>query len=222
MPIRLNLLAEAQAAEEARRKDPAKRALLAGLVVVGGALLWSSSLQIRATAARTQLNALEAQWRAMDKAYQQAADRQRRVQEAQQKLAALDQLRTNRFLWGSALNALQQTLDGVEEVQVVRLRAEQTYTVTQEVKPDKKTPAKPATATEKIVWTIEAMDTSAQPGGAQVAKFKEAILRVPWFEARLQKTNAVLLTSLSAPQTGGSGHPYVLFSFQCNFPEKTR
>ena len=31
MPIRLNLLAEAQAAEELRRKDPVKRAILAGV-----------------------------------------------------------------------------------------------------------------------------------------------------------------------------------------------
>lgn len=227
MPIRLNLLAEAQAAEEARRKDPAKRALLLGLVVTGGALLWSSLIQVKVAAARSQLNGLQAQWRGMEKAYQQAADCQRRGQEAEQKLAALERLRTNRFLWGNALNALQQTLEGLDEVQLVRLKAEQTYTVTQEAKTrdakaKKDAPPKPATATEKIVLTLDAMDSSPQPGGAQVARFKEAILRVPWFAAHLQKTNAVLLTSLSAPQTGEGRNPHVLFSLQCNFPEKTR
>ena len=46
MPIRLNLLAEAQAAEEARRRDPVKRAIwLAALIIAlmsipfGGLLL---------------------------------------------------------------------------------------------------------------------------------------------------------------------------------------
>ncbi len=38
MPIRLNLLAEAQAAEEMRRRDPVKRALwLAGLIIAADA-----------------------------------------------------------------------------------------------------------------------------------------------------------------------------------------
>jgi predicted RNase H-like nuclease (RuvC/YqgF family) len=222
MPIRLNLLAEAQAAEEARRKDPAKRAVLVALVLVAGAMLWSSSLQIKAAAARSQLNSLEAQWRAIDKAYQQAADQQRRLRDTEAKLAALERLHTNRFLWGNVLNALQQTLNGVDDVQVVRVRGEQTYTISQPVKATKNTPAKPATATEKIVLVIDAQDSNPQPGGAQVAKFKEAILRVPWFEAHLQKTNAVLLTSLSAPQTGAGRNPFVLFSLQCNFPETTR
>jgi len=42
MPIRLNLLAEAQAAEEARRRDPVKRAIWIGALLVSVVLVWSS------------------------------------------------------------------------------------------------------------------------------------------------------------------------------------
>lgn len=41
MPIRLNLLAEAQAMEEMRRRDPVKRAIWVGSLLVAVALAWA-------------------------------------------------------------------------------------------------------------------------------------------------------------------------------------
>ena len=41
MPIHINLLAEAQAAEELRRRDPVKRAIFIGISLVIVALMWS-------------------------------------------------------------------------------------------------------------------------------------------------------------------------------------
>ena len=46
MPIRINLLAEAKAAEELRRHDPVKRVIFFGAFLVALALVWSSSLQL--------------------------------------------------------------------------------------------------------------------------------------------------------------------------------
>jgi hypothetical protein len=124
------------------------------------------------------------------------------------------------------LNAFQQTLNGVDDVQVVRLKTEQSYTLTEETKTrasgNLMTPGKAATSTEKVTMTIEALDYSPQPGG-QAPKFKEAIANVPYFQSHLQKTNGVLLTSMSAPQTGPAvRQPYVMFTLQCYFPEKVR
>jgi len=48
MPIRLNLLAEAQAIEEMRRHNPVKRAIWVGALLVCLMLVWSSSLQLKA------------------------------------------------------------------------------------------------------------------------------------------------------------------------------
>lgn len=219
MPIRINLLAEAQAAEEARRKDPAKRAVLVAVLIVSGVLLWASSLQIKLMSAKTRLGGLETQWKTMEKAYQVAVDIQRQAIDAQQKLDALSQLHSNRFLWGTTLNAFQQTLNGVDAVHVVRLRGEQNFITAEENKGRKDATA---SATEKVALTIEAVDSSPQPGRAQVARFKDAITQVPWFQANLQKTNSVLLTSLSAPQVGNGRPAFVLFTLQCFFPDKTR
>jgi len=225
MPICINLLAEAKMAEEQRRKDPVKRAIfICGCVVVFFAL-WSTSLQVKIIASKSQLSRLEARWKDMEKNYGSALEGEKRAKEVEAKLIALNQLATNRFLWGTTLNAVQQTLNGVEDVHILKLKTEQSYTQIEEVKPRKDgtrlIPGKPASATERISIILDGVDSSAQPGG-QVSAFKESIAAVPHFQSSLQKTNGVLLTSLSAPQNGPGGRPQVNFTLQCFFPEKVR
>lgn len=226
MPLRINLLAEAQEAEQLRRKDPVKRATYAAGFLVFCVLLWSSTLQLKIVAARSTLGGMQTQWQAIEKNYQEAVETRQRALETESKLAALQNYTTNRPLWGSALDALQMSLEGVDAIQVIRLKTEQSYAVTEAPKPRSggadAAPARPATATEKLQMTIEALDASPQPGG-NVNKFKETLLNVPYFQTHLEKTNGVRLTSLSAPQTGPLARtPYVLFTFQCAFPEKVR
>ena len=226
MPIRINLLAEAQAAEDQRRRDPVKRVIVGAAVVVGCVLLWSSTLQVKIVAARSTLGSLESKWTSMEKGYQAAIEKQQSLRDVEAKLTALANYTTNRFLWGTFMNAFQQTMNGVDNLQVVRLKTDQAYVLAEEVKPRTNNtqliPGRPASSTEKISVTIDAMDTSPQPG-ANVKRFKEAITSVSYFQTGLQKTNGVLLTSLSAPTMGPlSRQPYVTFSLQCYFPEKTR
>ena len=226
MPIRINLLAEAQAADEERRKDPVKRgAYVAGfLVFLLG--LWAASLQFKIIGAKSELGRLESKYKAIEKEYKTAVEAQRNSIEAEQKAAALQQMTTNRFLWGNLLNAFQQTLGAMEDVQVVRLKADQSYTIG-EGTPNRTNeasviPGKPPTATEKISLTIDAMDVSQRPG-VRVNQFKESIATVPYFKDGLTKTNGVLLMSRSAPQNSPNGRStFVMFSLKCSFPEKTR
>src|SRR5206468_3329561 len=106
---------------------------------------------------------------------------------------------------------------GVDDVHVVRFKTDQVYAQSEEAK----SKGKP-TSTEKINLVIDAVDSSPQPG-SQVSKLKEGIGSVPYFRSNLQKTNSVLLTSLSAPAMGPLGrNPYVMFTLQCYFPEKVR
>lgn len=226
MPIRINLLAEDHAIEEERRRDPVKRAYLAAGLIVALVLAWSSLLQVKMISARSQLNSLQAQWTGMEKDYSRVVEQQRRVIEAEKKIASLHGLTTNRFLWGTALNALQKAMVGVEHIQVVHLKCAQSYLASEEVKSTTRNgidvPGKPSQATEMISMQVQAIDASPQPGGS-VDKFKQAISKVQYFEASLKKTNGVLLTSLSAPQIAPSGqNPFVTFSVQCYFPEKVR
>jgi len=55
MPIRINLLAEAQAAEEMRRKDPVKRAIWIGGFVVFLTLLAALTLQLKISRIRSDI-----------------------------------------------------------------------------------------------------------------------------------------------------------------------
>jgi hypothetical protein len=223
MPIHINLLAEAQAAEELRRKDPVKRALWIAGFVVFLVLLWSSTLQFKVMTSRSILTGLESKWTSIEKGYEQAVNVRKQYAEVEQKLIALQQLTTNRFLWGTTLDALQKTI--VDDVQLVRIRGEQSFTLSEEAKtkPDAKgTPVKTGTSTERVTLTLEARDSSPRPGD-QVNKLKEVISKNEHFQNHLQKTNGVMLTSLGPPQLDFAARSsFVIFTLQCYYPEKVR
>ena len=71
MPIRINLLAEAQALEDMRRRDPVKRAIWVSVFVVCLMLAWWSSLWAKGMWARGELNHLEAQLASRTNDFQQ-------------------------------------------------------------------------------------------------------------------------------------------------------
>jgi hypothetical protein len=224
MFIHLNLLAEAQAAEEMRRRDPVKRAIWVAGVLVSLMLVWSGWLQFKTMLLHRALGRVENQITVRTNEFQQVLDFQQKTSDIETKLAALRQLATNRFLNGTMLNALQQTT--TENVQLLRLKMEQTYVVTEAVK--KKTtesgrtiPGRPATITEKLALILEARDSSPNPGD-EVNRFKEKIASHPYFQNALGKTNEVRLTFLSQPQSQPDGRPFVQFTLECRYPEKTR
>jgi len=225
MPIRLNLLAEAQAAEEMRRRDPVKRALWVAALIVAMMLVWISFLQLRATLANSDVTRIEAQMTARTNEFQQILDNQRKTGEINGRLRVLRQLAGNRFLNGNLLNALQQTT--VEDVQLISLRVEQLYTVVAGTKSHTNDdevviPGRQPTATEKITVHLEGIDSSPNPGD-QVNRFKSALAANAYFKAMLAKTNAVNLKNLSPPQVAPlSGKPCVTFTLECRYPEVTR
>src|SRR5215471_5454602 len=118
MPIRLNLLAEAQAAEESRRRDPIKRVLWGAGLIIAVMLVWSSSLQVKAMLARSEVSRLTGQMGSRTNAYAMVTAKLRKTQEIRQKLEALDKLSANRFLNATLLNALQQST--VDDVHLTR------------------------------------------------------------------------------------------------------
>jgi hypothetical protein len=223
MPIRINLLAEAQAAEEMRRKDPVKRAAWIGGFVVFVVLLCAATLQFKIIASRSENNSLQMSWKTIEKRVKEINDHRASTREVEQKLSALDQFTTNRMLWAPVLNALQYT--PVDGIQVVRVRGDQTYTLNEGTKPRTDESGislrgTPATVTEHIVIKIEGRDHSSRPGD-QVPKFKQSLISYPFFESQLQKTNKIQLTSQSAPQSEGL-RSFVSFGLQMHFEDKER
>jgi hypothetical protein len=225
MPIRLNLLSEAQAAEDLRRRDPVKRALwLAGLVIAG-MLAWSSLLQLRLTLASSEVMGIEAQTGARTNEFRQVLDHQKKALELNDKLRLLRQLAASRFLNGSLLNALQQTT--VEDVQLVRLRVDQSFTTVDGTKARTNEDnvvikGRPPTTTERIVLNLEGLDSCPNPGD-QVNRLKSTLATNAYFRDMLTKTNPVNLKSLSPPQVvPATGKPCVMFTLECRYPEKAR
>src|SRR4030095_16615964 len=104
MPIRLNLLAEAQAAEEMRRRDPVKRTIWVGAILVSLMLAWSSSLQLKAMIAANEAGRVEGQMNQNSNSYKAVLDDLKRKDDLQGKVRALCRLSTNRFLQGNLLN----------------------------------------------------------------------------------------------------------------------
>ncbi|HYE32451.1 MAG TPA: hypothetical protein VEH27_13545, partial [Methylomirabilota bacterium] len=66
MPIRINLLAEQLAAEEARRKDPVKRAIWVGSFIAAVAVLWSVGLFFKLQAAKSEAARYQADFTRLD------------------------------------------------------------------------------------------------------------------------------------------------------------
>jgi len=223
MPIRINLLAEAKAAEEMRRNDPVKRVIFFGTFLVVVMLVWSSSLQLESMLAKKDVSDRQTEVEAHTNEFQRVQVDQRKLSSTKNKLEALNRMTNSRFLQGNLLNALQQVF--TDGVRLMQIKVDQDYFYAAGTRSvtngDRVIPGRPGTETEKIVVWIDARDSSANPGD-QVNKFKEAVANQSYFNTTLNKTNGVQLVTLSAPQTGADGKPYVLFTVQCNFPEYAR
>ena len=222
MPIRINLLAEAKAAEDLRRHDPVKRVIFVGALAVALTLVWSSSLQLETMLAKKTVFDKQTEIAQRTNDFQRVLTDQKKTAAAKEKLNALKKMTNSRFLQGNLLNALQQvTVDGVR---LARLKVDQDYFYTagtpSQTNKNGVILGRPSTLTEKIVVWLDARDSSANPGD-QVNKFKEAVANQSYFKATLNKTNGVQLVNLSAPQAV-DGKPCVLFTLKCNFPEYAR
>ncbi len=223
MPIRINLLAEALVAEELRRRDPAKRVIFAGAFLVALALVWSSSLLLKEMLAKKNLTQVQSEIQTHTNEYDRILLSTKKIADAQNKLDDLKKLSAARFLQGSLLNALQQaTAPGV---QLTRLRVTQEYFTKEGTQSQTNSfgvvAGRPPIVTEKVVVTLDAKDSSANPGD-QVNKFNDVLARQSYFQTMLDKTNGVRLASLSAPQTGPDGKPYVLFTLECRYLPQIR
>lgn len=223
MPIRINLLAEAQAAEESRRRDPVKRAIWMGSFLVAALLAYASLLQARVVLLKTTTGTLEAKIQSISADYEQAVADQQRLDTLRGKLAALDRLSTNRLLSGNMMNAIQRA--ATEDVRLMKVQMDFEYALQEETKPKTNSvttiPGKPATSTERILLRLEAKDSSLNPGD-RVEEYKAALGSLPYFANGLSETNEIRLTGLTPPMAEANGSQYVLFTLECPYPEVTR
>jgi hypothetical protein len=156
--------------------------------------------------------------------YSQVSGNLKKIAETQQKLDALQKLSGSRFLQGDLLNALQQIY--VPNVKLMRFRVDQSYLINQGTPTQTNNfgnvvLGRPAVATEKILLSLDARDSSANPGD-QINKFKDSVIKQPYFQTMLDRTNGLRLANLTAPQIGPDGRPYVLFTLECRYLDQNR
>ena len=223
MPVRINLLAEALAEEDLRRRDPVKRSIYLGALLVVLSLVWWSSTLLEYMIEKNGLGQINAEIQTRLSDFSLVQSNQKKIAEVQQRLDALDQLNATRFLQGNLLNALQQVY--VPNVQLMRLRLEQSYALNARVPAKTNTfgviPGHPPSATERMVLTLDAKDFSPSPG-EQVNKYKSSVTGMGYFKSILDTTNGVRLSNLSPPQSAVDSKPFVLFTVECRFLDKTQ
>ena len=223
MPIRINLLAEALAEEDLRRRDPVKRAIFLGAFLVALSLVLFSSIWLTYVLAKQKLNTVEAEIQAHTNDYALVQTNLKKIADVKTRMDALDQLSAARFLQGNLMNALQLTY--VPNVQLTRLRIDQSYTATPAI-PAKTTsfgviPGRPPAITEHILMTLDARDFSPNPGD-QVNHFKDALLKQDFFKPNIDPISGIRLAGPpSTLQTPGDSKPFVLFTLECRFLDKT-
>ena len=215
MPIRINLLAEAQAAEDLRRRDPVKRVIVAGLLSLALMAAWGSYVQLKVMLAGRELAQAQFQLDSHKSDYDTAITNSARIASIKLKISALQKMSSCRMLQGNLLDSLQKI--SVDNVRLMRIRVAQAYVAA--AVPRGQTGKQ--TVTEKISVLLNARDSSSNPGD-QVGKFVDALSRQVYFRDALTKTNGVVLTDESPAQQDINGGNFVLFSLECHFPDQKR
>lgn len=128
MPIRINLLADQQAAEELRRRDPIKRAVFGGCALLVLIIAWIVTTQMQVWAARHELNQENTRVAKVEGPAKAIKNKQVAALDAEGRLKALERYGDSRFFWGTFLDALQHA--AVDNVRITEVHAEQKYTVT--------------------------------------------------------------------------------------------
>ena len=220
MPIRINLLAEAQAAAEMRRKNPVKRGIWIGSFLVCVVAIWIAKLQLDISFEKHNCNNIEADWKNKMTKYSAVTNQQVKTVEVEHKLAQLDYLSTNRFLWAPVLNALQKTM--VDHIQITALRGSQAC-IKEEGRDVGAGAIKshiPGAMVEKVNLTLEAKDF--KPGDQNYTKFKESLCTFDFFAKRLQRRDGFVMDGILGPLTVDPTRQFVTFTLASHFPEARR
>jgi hypothetical protein len=231
MPIRINFLAEQQEAEEMRRRDPLKRAIWFAAAIVIAGVAWCGVTQVKLGGVESTLAKKKDELAGIEKTSKVVEKNQASIKEILGKRKSLDTLARERTLWGPVLNSMQQVMaqltpvnsDAPCPVTLLHIRANQSYVENPAAKGAGGKPGKPATATERIVITLDGRDYGTEQE-QNYNKLKEKLAADSYLKDQLRKDNPVRLQSFSERQTDAvdPAKSFVAFVLEANYPERTR
>ncbi|HTA29664.1 MAG TPA: hypothetical protein VK731_04235 [Candidatus Cybelea sp.] len=221
--IKIDLLAEAREAEERRRNHPIKRAAWIAGFCVSVMLLWLLELQLAINLSQMKSRNLEKRYGAVRRRDSAAKDYIMKNAEINKRVAALDRLETNRFLWAPLLNALQKTM--IDDIQVTRMSGEQKYTAEgpRTIGAGSRKAVVPGDIVERISLSIEAMDVSRDE--LSYIKYKESLDRCDYFVKNLGGRDGFILEGVLMPAGASKLDPsnrFTKFVLGARFPELRR
>lgn len=227
MPVRINLLSDAIAAEAERRNDPVKRAIWVGVFGVFLVTLWYTTLLFEQMIASSNLTEKKSEWARLEPSNKELKLTSNGIRDGIDKINALNRLATNRFLWAPVLNALQYSMVG-DSVQLVKLNGSQTYQLLEPPKETKKPNVKkkkkeqPASSIEKTMITLDARDYGKQ-NEQNFKAFIAAMGQSEFFKENLHSDGLKLAKLLPPTQeSGNADKAFTQFTVECKFPEKER
>jgi hypothetical protein len=213
-------MAEAQALEEARRRNPVKLGIWVAGFFVALVGLWIMEKQLEIYNAKVVKAGLDEQWKADEAKYAGVTNAEAGIGAIQAKIAALDHLNTNRFLWGPVLNALQQTV--VDQVQVNHIWALQT--IEREAPRTIANKTIPGTANfEKVKLSIQGRDYSPATDGYK--KYEDALNHFDFFAKKMGGREGFTIEGAPGPklqEAPGAGREYRVFTLTNQFPDIRR
>lgn len=214
MPIRINLLAEELHAADVRRRDPVKRAVLLAVVIVGSVVAWYLSLLAQKGLMSSTVGRNKAALTALDENAKRAREALGGVTELEKRINQLNNLATNRVLWGSFLNAMQRVV--IPEVRVTQIRVSQSYQI--ETPPPAGRVPMPATSTELISVSVTARDYG-KPTDQMYDRFRQRILADEWMKLHLAEEKGITFDSFGGPTPDreDSSKSFVPFTMRMNF-----
>jgi hypothetical protein len=223
MPIRIDLLAEGREAERTRLSDPVRQTMPVAGLLLSLVLLHMLELQCNIWFERKGLDRIDKRLRAIKSNFTSVNNNAVKDSEEERKLAALDKLSTNRFLWAPVLYTLRQSL--TEDVRVTRLKGEQVRLREEprHIGHGTKRKTIPGATIEKITLHIDAKDES--PDHRNCLKFKQTLGDSEFFVERLGRKDGFVLDEFLKPATEGlaaTNKAFVSFALAAHFPEVRR
>jgi Tfp pilus assembly PilM family ATPase len=219
--VPLNLIAEDIEQRDRRRRDPVRHVAFAAGFIIAALLIWAGQLRVRIWSVERELKrdaANRVDWERMRREITLAKGR---LAEANRTFASLQTHYTNRFVFASALDALQHAT--MDDIQLTRLILQESVANTAEKKgiseKNRTVPRQPGYSTEKVTLTIQAKNFG---GPEEREKFIEKIISVPHFKQQLRKQEPVVLRNHMARQVDplDPSKTFNLFTIECMYPDR--